>query len=226
MKMKTLLTVVCVAASLCAASPAAAQAYKLEKAAAPPPAALSTAVRETLSTEVLRVTGPKGLLCELWVRKSLPAAAAPSDEPDVKLARLAEGTLAGAMRLASDASDFRRQTIRAGVYTLRYAWIPVDGDHLGRAAQRDFLLLSPAAADTNPAGITRDELLELSRKSTTTKHPSVWSLALLEAGAGTLPAVVRNEDDNTWLLGFPATLAGGGSPVRMGLVVVGSAPEI
>lgn len=225
MKSGALLTLVLVAGSLLAASGAAAQSYKLEKAAAPPPAALSAVVRDTLSTEVLRVTGPKGLLCELWVKKSLPAAAAPSDEPDVKLARLAEGTLVGAMRLAGDTSDFRRQTIRAGVYTLRYAWIPVDGDHLGRAAQRDFLLASPAAADTNPAGITRDELLELSRKSTTTKHPSVWSLSALEAGAGA-PAVVRNEDDDTWLLGFQGTFAGGGSPVRIGLVVVGSAPEI
>jgi len=226
MKMKRLLTVVCVAASLCAASQAAAQSYKLEKAAAPPPAALSAAVRDTLPNEVLRVTGPKGLLCELWVRKSLPAAAAPSDEPDVKLVRLAEGTLVGAMRLASDTSDFRRQTIRAGVYTLRYIWQPPTADHLGLAEQRDFLLVAPAAIDTNPAGVTHDETVNLSLKVTNTKHPSVWSLAPLAAGAGALPAMVRNEDDNTWLLGFPAALADGGSPVRMGLVVVGSAPEI
>jgi hypothetical protein len=53
----------------------------------------------------------------------------------------------------------------------------------------------------------------------------VWSLFPLAPGAGTLPAIVRNEDNDTWMLGFPATPAGGGAPLRMGLVVVGHAPE-
>jgi len=224
-KNRALLALVLAAGSMLVASRAAAQSYKLEKAAAPPPAALSAAVRDTLSPEVLRVMGPRGPVCEVWLRKTLPAAA-PTDEADVKMVRLAEGTLVGALRLPGDTRDFRQQIIHAGVYTLRYIWQPVTADHLGLAEQRDFLLVAPATIDTNPAGITHDETVNLSLKVTNTKHPSVWSLAPLAASAGALPAIVRNEDNDTWMLGFQAMLAGGGNPVRMGLVVVGHAPEI
>ena len=225
-KSRLLLAMIVAAGSMLVASGAAAQAYRLEKAAAPPPAALSASVRDTLAPEVLRVMGPRGPLCEVWLRKTLPAAAAPTTEPDVKMVRLAEGTLVGAMRLPGDTRDFRQQIIHGGVYTLRYLWQPVTADHLGLAEQRDFLLVAPAAIDTNPAGVTHDETINLSLKVTNTKHPSVWSLFQLAASAGALPAVVRNEHNNTWMLGFPATLSSGGAPLRMGLVVVGHAPEI
>ena len=223
---RALLILLLLAGSMLAATKAAAQTYKLEKAAAPPPPALSAAVRDTLQPEVLRVMGPRGLLCEVWLRKTLPAAAAPTDEPDVKMVRLAEGTLVGAMHLPGDTRDFRQQIIHAGVYTLRYIWQPPTADHLGVAEQRDFLLVAPAAIDANPAAVSHDDTIALSLKVTNTKHPSVWSLFQLAAGAGALPAVVRNEDNDTWMLGFQATLEGGGNPLRMGLVVVGHAPEI
>jgi hypothetical protein len=229
MKMKTralLALAFATAATLLAALPASAQAYRLEKAAAPPPDALSAAVRDTLNNEVLRVMGPRGLLCEVWLRKALPVVTVATAEPDVKMTRLAEGTLVGVMRLPGDTKDFRQQTIHAGVYTLRYIWQPVTADHLGVAEQRDFLLVAPAAIDTNPAGVSHDDTVKLSLKVTNTKHPSVWSLFALAADAGMLPAVIRNEDNDTWMLGFPATPAGGGEPLRMGLVVVGHAPEI
>jgi hypothetical protein len=225
LKIRAMLAATLVAAMLPAAPRAAAQAYKLEKAAAPPPQALSATVRETLHPEVLRVTGPRGLLCEVWLRKTLPAAAAATDEADVKMSRIAEGTLLGAMRLPGDTRDFRQQVVHAGVYTLRYVWQPVTADHLGTAEQRDFLVAAPAAMDANPAGLAHDDAVKLSLKVTNTKHPSVWSLFPLAANAAALPAMVRNEDNDTWMLGFPATLAGGGAPLRMGLVVAGHAPE-
>jgi hypothetical protein len=224
MKICPLIVLVVASASLLAAPRASAQTYKLEKAAAPPPAALSAAVRETLNPEVLRVMGPRGLLCEVWLRKSLPAAAAATDEPDVKMTRLAQGTLFGAMRLPEDTRDFRQQVVRAGVYTLRYLWQPATADHLGTAEQRDFLVVAPAAVDANPAAVSHDDAVNLSLKVTNTKHPSVWSLFPLAPAAGTLPAMVRNEDHDVWMLGFPVPLAGG-APLRMGLVVVGHAPE-
>jgi len=227
MKMKIhawLAVTLAVGGALLAAPAAAAQAYQVEKAAAAAPAALSAAVRDTLGGEVLRVMGPRGLLCEVWLRRTPPVAAAATDEPDVKMTRLAEGTLFGAMRLPDDTKDFRQQTVHAGVYTLRYIWQPVTADHLGTAEQRDFLLVAPAAIDTNPAGVAHDDAVNLSLKVTNTKHPSVWSLFPLAAEAGALPAIVHNEDYDFWLLGFPVTPAGGGAPLRMGLVVVGHAP--
>ena len=222
--MRTTIRAAIAIAMLLAAPRVSAQAYKLEKAAAPPPESLSPAVRETLNPEVLRVIGPRGLLCEVWLRQALPVAAA-TDEPDVKMRRIAEGTLVGVMRLPGDTRDFREQVVHAGVYTLRYLWQPVTADHLGTAEQRDFVVVAPATIDSNPANLVHDDAVNQSLKVTNTKHPSVWSVAPLVANAGTLPAMIRNEDHDTWMVGFAATLDGGGAPLRMGLVVVGHAPE-
>jgi hypothetical protein len=224
MHIRATIAVVFAVATLLMAPRASAQAYKLEKAAAPPPEVLSAAVRDTLNPEVLRVMGPRGLLCEVWLRKALPAAAATTDEADVKMTRIAEGTLVGVMRLPGDTKDFRQQTVHAGVYTLRYLWQPATADHLGTAEQRDFVVVAPAAIDTNPASVAHDDAVNLSLKVTNTKHPSVWSLFPLAESTGALPAIVRNEDNDTWMLGFSAALTGG-APQRMGLVVVGHAPE-
>lgn len=72
--------------------------------------------------------------------------------------------------------DFRRGRVKPGVYTLRYAQNPVDGNHQGVAPQRDFLLLAQTQADTSAANVARDELLALSRNALGTTHPTVWSL--------------------------------------------------
>ncbi len=212
---------------LLTASIASAQSYKVEKITAPPPEEVAAAVREGLSGEALRVVGPQGSLCELWLRKAVPAKASATQDADITLGQLAEGTLVGVVRFAAEVKDFRRQKVKPGVYTLRYALVPTDGNHLGVAPQRDFLLASPAAMDQNLDTITREATLNLSRKTTGTNHPSVWSLMAVEAQPASLPAVAHREDGDLWLLQFRAPMQSGSAPsfVTMALVIVGYAPE-
>ena len=66
------------------------------------------------------------------------------------------GVLVGVVRLKRKGADFRGQDIASGVYTLRYANQPEDGNHVGTFATRDFLLMVPAAADTSPDVIDRN----------------------------------------------------------------------
>lgn len=207
---------------LCAvATPASAQSYKAEKVTLAAPAELSAAVRDTLSGEALQVTGPNGLLCEVWLRKAIPTAPNPTQDKAIAFGQIAEGTLVGAIRFPSSAIDYRGTGIRPGVYTLRYALIPEDGNHLGAAPpQRDFLLLGPAAGDTNPAGVTRDQTLDLSRSVTGMLHPTVWSLSPSTAGA--LPAMTHQDDPDCWMLNFPLTFEGG-KTAPAALVVHGQA---
>jgi hypothetical protein len=207
--------------ALCWTSAAAAQAYKVEKVAAAPPQELSAAVRDALAGEALRVTGPNGVLCEIWLRKSVPARAAASQALGVTFPQLDEGTLVGVLRLPAEVKDYRRQRIKPGVYTLRYALNPADGNHMGVAPQRDSLLASPAAADQNPATVSRDDALKLSRQSTRTNHPSVWSLGPPQLDAASLPAITHQEEADLWVLSF--SVPGDGGALPMGLVVVGSA---
>jgi len=209
--------------ALVAARPASAQAYKVEKVTLAAPAELSAPVRDILSGDAYRVTGPNGVLCEVWVRKSAPVNAAPSTDSSVAFGQLTEGVLIAAVRFPAEVVDYRSQHIKAGAYTLRYGLNPVDGNHMGVAPQRDFLLATPAAVDADPATVTHDQMVDLSRKTTGTKHPSVWSIAP-PATAGAMPSMLHQDDPEAWMLNFPLALDGGKS-LAVSLVVWGHAPE-
>ena len=214
--------------ALFAATSAAAQTYKVETANAPAPQELAAAVRDALSSSALRVSMPQGTLCEIWLRKAVPASATPSGELGVAYGQLSDGALLGAIRFAAAVKDYRQQQIKPGVYTLRYALQPVDGDHQGVSPYRDYLLLAPAVADTSIAPLNNKDLYALSRKVSGTGHPSVWSLVTADAAPSALPAIAHQDDGDLWVVYFQAQVqpAGGAlSPVKMGLVIAGHAPE-
>jgi hypothetical protein len=216
--------VICLGALVCGVGIAlAADTYSLAKGAGAPPAELPAALRDAVGADGMEVKGTGGVLCDLWLRKVVPLAATPSQELGVTFGQIAEGTLLGVMRVAADTTDFRNQKVKAGLYTLRYAWAPVDGNHTGIAPQRDFALLSPVAVDADPATILRDEALKRSAKTTGTKHPSVWSLWPGDDSA-TGPALHYQDDSECWLLTFRLALAGG-KKLSMGMIVAGHAPE-
>jgi len=214
---------ICLVLTLCAVVQVSAQGYKVESASAAAPSELSAAVRDSLSPQALRVSGPSGVVCEIWLRKSVPGQAA-AQNLGVVYTQLQEGTLVAAIRFPADLKDYRRQTVKAGVYTLRYALSPVNGNHQGVAPQRDFLLAIPAAADKDPANVSAAQTIELSKKSTSTNHASVWSLMPGDGAAGAAPAVTHDGDADLWIAQFGVSVAG--TPLRMGLVVVGFGPEV
>jgi hypothetical protein len=206
---------------------AQAQGYTVEVTNDAPPESLSAAVRDTLASKGLRVTTPSGPLCEIWLRKSVPGAA-PSQELGVVYPQLQTGTLVGAVVFNAEIKDYRRQVVHSGVYTLRYAISPVNGDHQGVAPQRDFLLAIPADVDQDPASLTEKQTIDASKKSTSTNHASVWSLVPGDGNASAKPAMTQDTADDFWILQFSVPIGAGGAPapVRMGLVVVGFGPEV
>jgi hypothetical protein len=170
-----------------------AQDYKLESGSAAP--AVPAAYASLIDSQRYRVVSSSGPWCEVWFRKSIPAAPKSSDEAIVL--PIAQGTLLGVISFPSQSADRRGQVIKPGVYTMRYSLFPVDGAHQGVAPQRDFALLTPIASDADPAA-TPDfaTLVDMSRKSGTA-HPAVFSL---ETPAGTkLPAVAK-EGEKDWTL--------------------------
>ena len=206
-----------------ASAPRPADTYTLDKVAAPPSADLPQTLRDAVSSDAMRVNGPGGVLCEIWLRKSVPVSASPSTELGVTFPQIAEGTLLAVMHVAIPTTDFREQKVQPGFYTLRYALHPVDGNHSGIAPQRDFLLMAPVSADFDPATISREEALARSAKTTGTKHPSVWSLWPSD-DTGAAASLHFQSDLQIWMLTFRLPLAGG-KMAPMGLVVVGHAPE-
>lgn len=175
-----------------------AQDYKLETIDTPP-AGIPAAYASLLDSKGYRVSKPSGPWCEVWLRKSIPTGAKPSDQAIVF--PIAQGTFLGIMRFPGSGSDRRDQTLKAGIYTMRYSNYKVDGAHQGVAPQRDFALLTPIANDPDPNAMPDwDKLVEMSRTSGTA-HPAVFSLE--PPTATTFPSL-KKEGENDWALAAKA----------------------
>ena len=178
----------------CFALLAFAQDYKLEPISTAAPG-LPAAYASVIDSHGYRVVGSSGPWCEVWFRKAIPTGAKPSD-PSITLP-IAQGTLLGVIRFPGAAEDRRGQTVKAGIYTMRYSDFPVDGAHQGVAPQRDFALITPLANDADPAAMPAFDKLVTMSKTTGTAHPAVFSL---ETPAGTtFPEVTKEGDHDTVL---------------------------
>lgn len=171
-----------------------AQDYKLEPIATAAPG-LPAAFASAIDSHGYRVVGPSGPWCEVWFRTSIPTGAKSSDQA-ITLP-IAQGTLLGVIRFPNGGEDRRGQTVKPGLYTLRYSDFPVDGAHQGVAPQRDFALLTPIANDADPAAMPDFDKLVTMSKTSGTGHPVVLSL---ETPAGTtFPEVTKEGDHDTVL---------------------------
>jgi len=211
------------------ATPAAAKdSYKIEKLNEGPPPGLAAGVKGTLGASGYRVIDPQGKsLVDVWLRARTPATAKPSGPKGAILYPvLTEGELIGAVKFVGEGHDYRDQTIAPGVYTLRYGLQPVNGDHLGVSVNRDYLLLVPAAKDTEAADLPPKKLGERSAESVGTTHPGVLLLLATPETLPEGPAMVNDETLNTWgaIVSIPLEVKGEASPVPLPvqLVVVGA----
>jgi len=200
----------------------AAQNGKAESTGPLTDSAVPEKVRESLNDKGYRLTldDPKPA-CELWLRKSVPAATKKGSEA-VAYPQLAESTLVGVVHFFQAAADFRGHQVPAGFYTLRYALIPDDGNHLGVSPNPDFLLLIPAQSDSDPnATFKFQELVAMSAKTGGTKHPS--PLSLPPADKPSTGTVARDDQDH-WIFSASLKLASG-EEIPFALIVKGTAQQ-
>ena len=196
-----------------ASYPALAQDYKLETVASAPPD-VPAPYAGALQPQGHRVSGPGGVWCEVWLAKSLLVG--PKSTDAAITLNVGQGSLLGVIRFPGKGADRRGQVIPAGLYTLRYSLFPVDGAHSGVAPQRDFALLTPIAADPDPAARPAyEELIKWSGKASGTPHPAVLSLETPPNGA-TAPSLVK-EGEHDWVLTVKAV------DLTFSIIVVGKA---
>ena len=215
--MRKLLLDVLVVAVLC--SLAAAQTGKIESIGPATNSTISDAVKKTLDSKGYRAILDDGsVACEIWLRTSLHAPAKKDVEGAVY--PFSESSLLGVISFPQATTDYRGQAIKGGTYTLRYELIPDDGNHLGVSPNRDFLLLLPAGSDPDPDAVFKfQDLVELSRHATGTRHPG--PLSLVQAKSST-PSIAKDDEDH-WVFYAGVKLAGEDVPVA--LVVKGTAPQ-
>jgi hypothetical protein len=215
-------------ALVAAAAPAWAEdEYRVEAIDDAAPAdELAEEITATLdSTGVKIVKGKSRTVAEFWFCKSWPAKA--DFKPSAAVAYpFAQGQLIGVVRFKNKASDFRDQEIAKGVYTLRYAQQPVDGNHIGTSPTRDFLLLVSANADKSAKPLDLPKLTEQSAAAAESKHPAMLALKVAK-GDGAKPAIAHDETAELWIatLGGKAEAGGKTSTLPIGIVVVGHAAE-
>ncbi|MFO0891553.1 MAG: hypothetical protein U0790_20720 [Isosphaeraceae bacterium] len=217
-------------AALAPASLPAQEAYKVEAIKTAPPASISPEIGAVLQPGGYRVLDDQGKpFAELWLRKSIPAASQPAGPKGViQFPFLQESELLGVMNLLGEAHDYRDQAIAKGVYTMRYGLQPVNGDHLGVSPFRDYVLLLPADKDKAVGALPRKQLETQSSESAGSSHPAVFfMLAAPTTGGGSpVPAMIRDEEKNTWRVLVPLDLAVKGEaksvPYPVTIILVGA----
>jgi hypothetical protein len=132
--------------------------------------------------------------------------------------QVAEGAIVGAVRVTGAFKEIRGKVVKPGVYTLRYALQPQNGDHLGASPFREYLLLSPAAADTDPNPLGFDGTVAISKQTIGTSHPAALSI---DPPVSTSPVLTAytNEIDLKGVTFEVKTTAG--ATLKFGLILIG-----
>ncbi|HUJ96306.1 MAG TPA: hypothetical protein VLW84_13625 [Terriglobales bacterium] len=202
---------------------AAAQSGKVETIGPATDSSLSDSVKRALEGKGYRIILDDGSVAgEIWLRKSVAAGATKKDESNALYSQLAESVFFGVIWFPQATTDYRGEPIKAGAYTLRYELLPNDANHMGVAPNRDFLLLVPAAADSDPDAVFNfHDLVALSATATGTAHPA--PISLVQAQGGATPSLSKDSEDH-WIFSGTTKLSSGGDLV-FGLVVKGTAPQ-
>ena len=214
------LSLIVVAVTLCLTC--GAQTGGLETIGPPTDLGVPNAVVQVLESHGNRLKVADGsVLCDIWLRKSVPTQTAKKESEGLLYPEFSESTLIGVILFPKTATDFRGQPIAAGTYSLRYELMPDDGNHLGVAPDRDFLLLVPAALDSDPGALYKfDELVQMSRKASGTNHPGPLSLA---QASGSATSLTKSAEDH-WIFSSMLKLDSG-KDLPFALVVKGTAAQ-
>jgi hypothetical protein len=175
-------------------------------------------VKQVLAGQGYRMTLDDGSTANLWPVAKIQTSGKTREDATYGFA---PSTFFGVIVFAKNTRDCRGNVIPAGAYNLRYELQPNDGAHLGVAPTPDFLLLVPAAADTDPDHTySFEQLVGLSKKVSGKDHPAPMNL--VPSDATQFPSVITDAEEHT-ILYFKVKTSSGELP--LGLVVKAPTPE-
>lgn len=184
-----------------------------------PPNALAEPVRKTLDERALVVRHGDAELMTVWFRTEIPAKASEEQiKNGLTYREIPEGTLVGAVRFPEPFTDFRKQEIAAGVYTLRFAIQPDIGDHTGTSPNPEFCLMCPAKEDKSADAVEPKKLIEMSSAVNEGRHPAVlllWPNNGKDAGT----VKVASRENGVSVATISRTLVADGKKASLGFAV-------
>jgi hypothetical protein len=154
----------------------------------------------------------------LWFRNEIPVKAT---EEQVKngltYREIPEGVLIGAIRFSAPFTDYRKQVIPAGLYTLRFAVQPDIGDHTGTSPHPDFCLLCQAKDDRSVEPLEKKKLIEVSSLVNEGRHPAV--LLMWPNNGKAADVKVVDKGDGVSVATITRTVVAGGQKTQLGFAV-------
>ena len=156
-----------------------------------PPKELDAAIAGTLQKKAIQLLDGDQPAYEFWFCAEVPLPSKPA-APAQSLDAVKPTTLLGAVAVPAARRDYRDDELPAGIYTMRLALQPQDGNHLGTSEFSTFAVLVPAKRDTKPDGIADFKaLVKASSRDTTTDHPRFLSLRPPASAGGPTPTLVE-----------------------------------
>lgn len=202
--------------------------YSIKTAQTPPPKGVSESIRKLLDKQSVQFLSADGKqLAEVWFRASVPADATPEQiKNGITYREIKQSEIIGVIRFDQDTADYRKQKVKAGVYTLRLGYQPADGDHQGSSMHKEFLVLVDPAKDTKTDLMDYKEMVELSMKTISTGHPAVFMLFPVPK-PGPAPKLEAKEM-NHWVLNTKEEITVDGkktgASIGIGITLIGQAP--
>lgn len=217
-----------VALALMLAGSVSAQEYGVEVLnAAPSAEGASAGIIERLAGQGYKITrDSKQTVCEIWLGKQLEIEAG-FEKSDARLYPFKPRQLIGLIHIPRRTSEFRNQEVQSGWYTLRFELQPVDGNHVGTSATRDFLLMVPAGKDQPNKSWDAKELIAASSEVVGASHPAMICLQPVDKSADKKPTIRHDEEKDWWIARIIGKGIADGKPqdIVLDLVVAGHAAE-
>jgi hypothetical protein len=202
--------------SLFIAVSADAQTLTPSALTSPPPDELSPGIKGKLQKTGFKVVAGDVTLDFWWVT-ALEMSADGEGWENVE-----SGTLVGAMRVTGSFKEIRGKPVKPGVYTIRFGLQPQNGDHLGISPNREFVVLSPAAADPDPKILGFDGVVAVSKQTIGTAHPAGLSLDPPVAPDQTLSTYANDQGHKGVVFEVARSINGKTSgTLRFGLILIG-----
>jgi hypothetical protein len=200
--------------------------YTIKTADSAPPKELDPSIQKLLGKSSIQLLDPSGkAIGEFWFRSEIPADATPEQiKNGITYREIRQSEVLAAVRFDQEHTDYRKQKVKAGVYTLRLGYQPADGDHMGSSDFQEFLLVQSANMDKKPELQDIKHMVEASAKSIGTGHPGVFMLAPTQPAAA---ASIAARAKNHWVINTKGEIAVNGKKTGVqfgiGLNVVGHA---
>jgi hypothetical protein len=203
--------------------------YSIKTTDAAVPEEVAEPIQKLLQKGSVQLLDPTGKpVCEVWFRKEIPAEATPEQlKSGVTFREVKQSEILGAIQFHTDWSDYRKQKIKAGVYTMRLAYQPTDGKHTADVSDfQEFVLVINAKHDKRAALLEPKALQDTSGESLGLGHPGVFML--WPSSKTTKEPELAARPKNHWVLTEFRPLAVAGkttnASIGVGITLVGHSP--